>query len=108
YLGLINTPDAKGFFISRVERDGVAHSDGIEVGPGEHVTGARVVVGYGSGRIRGQVKIEGGKLPPDAEIDISIWRVNGPSKQSVPDVKIDPNGRFVIEDLITGEYKISA
>lgn len=107
-LHLSSDSDSKGFFISRVERHGVEYPDGIEIGQGEQVAGARVVLGYASGRIRGQLKIEGGNLPANAKAHISIWRVNGPSSQSYSEIKVDPNGRFMIEGLITGEYKVSA
>lgn len=103
----IGNSEAKGFFLSRVERGGVEHADGFEVRPGEHVAGVRVVLGYASGRIRGQVKIEGGQLPPDAQTDIYFRRVNGPSTQSYPSVQVDPNGRFEIENLLAGEYEVT-
>jgi hypothetical protein len=42
----------------------VDQRDGIEVGPGEQVTGVRVIVtSGGNGTIRGEVKITGGSLP---------------------------------------------
>jgi hypothetical protein len=106
-LHLSGTPDAKGFSVLRLERGGVECANGIDVGPSEHVTDIRVILGYANGRIRGQVKIEGGKLPLDAEISILLRRVDGPSGQSSPRVVVDPNGRFVVEHLITGEYRIS-
>jgi hypothetical protein len=104
---VFSTSDTKGFFISRVERGGVAFPDGIEVGPGEQVAPVRVILGYASGRIRGQLKVEGGKLPPDAQVFVSIERVDGPSPKSPPQIEVDPNGRFVAEDLVAGEYEIS-
>jgi 5-hydroxyisourate hydrolase-like protein (transthyretin family) len=106
-VGIVKDPDSKGFFVSRVERGGVEQPNGVEVGSGEHVAGLRVILGYGSGRIRGQVKIEGGKVPPDARISLYVWRVDGSPTHSFTDVEVDPNGRFVVEDLITGEYEMT-
>jgi len=106
-LHLSSNRDARGFSVLRLERGGVEYANGIEVGPGEHVTDMRVILGYASGRIRGQLKIEGGKLPSDAEISVFVRRVDGPSGQSFPRVVVDPNGRFIVEHLITGEYQIS-
>jgi hypothetical protein len=105
---IVGNPDSKGFFLARMERGGVEYTNGIEVGPGEHVNGVRVIMGYASGRIRGQVKIQGGKLPSDAKISISVRRVDGPDISSYRNIEVDPNGRFLIEALITGEYEISA
>ena len=105
FFHLVSDREAKGFSVLRVERGGVEYANGIEVGPGEHVTDIRVILGFANGRIRGQLKIEGGKLPLDAEISIYVRRVDG-SQHSFPRVVVDPNGRFVIEDLRTGEYEV--
>lgn len=105
---IVGNPDSKGFFLSRVERGGVEYANGIEVGPSEHVNGVRVILGYASGRIRGQVKVQGGKLPADSKIHISVRRVDGPDIPSNRNIEVDPNGRFLVEALITGEYEISA
>ncbi|MGA9770834.1 MAG: carboxypeptidase-like regulatory domain-containing protein [Blastocatellia bacterium] len=107
-VGIINNPESKGFFISRVERGGVEYANGIEVRPDENVNGVRVILGYASGRIRGLVKIQGGKLPADTKISVFVRRVGGPDVQSFPNIEVDPNGRFLIEALLTGEYEISA
>ncbi|MBO0863186.1 MAG: hypothetical protein J2P21_32775 [Chloracidobacterium sp.] len=53
----------EGYSILRIERDGISIPDEITLAPGESVTGLRIVVAYGTGSIRGQVKIEGGALP---------------------------------------------
>src|SRR5262249_55550067 len=50
------------FSIARIEIDGTDQTGGFDVGAGQQMTGVRVVLSYGSGSIRGQVKVEGGTL----------------------------------------------
>ena len=107
FFSLSHNPDSTGFFVSRVERGGVDYAEGIEVGPGEQVNGVRVILGYANGRIRGRVKIEGGKLPTNAIIDVRVWRMDGPNRQSFHGAEIDPNGFFLLEALATGQYEVS-
>src|SRR5215510_16047148 len=49
----------KGLRVLRVELNGVEAPDGIDVNPGQQITGARVVFTKASGAIRGQVKLIG-------------------------------------------------
>src|SRR4029077_19984491 len=53
----------KGFKITRVEREGIVQSRGVEIKEGEQVTGVRVIVSYGKATLRGVVVLENGPLP---------------------------------------------
>ncbi|HEY7911469.1 MAG TPA: carboxypeptidase-like regulatory domain-containing protein, partial [Blastocatellia bacterium] len=96
------------FSILRVERGGVDQTQGLEIGPDEHIADLLVTIGYGSGRIRGRVNIEGGKLPLDAVINIGAWRTEGIHGSTYSSGEVAPDGRFVINSLMTGEYEVSA
>src|SRR5215510_1352510 len=50
-------------YLLRIERNGIDLSDELEVGAGEDINGVRIIVGQGSGVIRGSLKIVGGPLP---------------------------------------------
>ena len=50
----------KGYVLSRIERDGVTQARELEVKEGEQVTGVRVIVNYGTAKLRGLVTIENG------------------------------------------------
>ncbi|HEU0180388.1 MAG TPA: carboxypeptidase regulatory-like domain-containing protein [Blastocatellia bacterium] len=105
--------------IKRIERDGVEIKDAIAVRPGEEITGVRITLYQGQGRIRGQVQITGGALPdgrrliasarPSATADESKASdrvpvaIYGVSRSTI----IDEKGRFVIEELSAGEYALS-
>lgn len=100
-----NSPSApKEFLILRVERNGQEINNGIEIGLGEQVTGVRVVIGAGSGAIRGQVKIEGGQLE-DVRLALYVRRASGAPNYS-RSIELDTHGRFVIEKLVEGDYKL--
>ncbi|MEK6301872.1 MAG: carboxypeptidase-like regulatory domain-containing protein [Acidobacteriota bacterium] len=91
----------------------------IEVGPGENVSGVRVVVAWYQGVVRGQIKIEGGTLPKGARLN--LWAIpanklkqdgSWPYNRTLAFLSqmrtgsMDARGRFVIERLPPGEYGI--
>lgn len=102
-------PAPKGAVVLRVERDGIEQPGGVDIREGEHVTGLRVVIGYGTGIIRGQISIEGGVLPQNARLGVSCRRLTGDAavrdyKQVFPDAR----GHFVLENLVPGDYELTA
>lgn len=101
-------PSPKGLALLRVERDGVEQKNGIEVGSGEEISGVKVVFAYGTGAIRGQVKVEGGDIPAAALMFLSIRRAgtNQPLNMRSPTTP-DSRGRFLIDGLQPGEYELS-
>jgi len=100
-------PAPKGLALLRVERDGVEQKNGIEVGSGEEISGVKIVFGYGTGAIRGQVKVEGGDVPAAAMMYLSLRRagINQPLNMRNPTP--DSRGRFLIDGLLPGEYELS-
>lgn len=98
----------RGFSLARAEREGADQRQGIEVGPSENVTGVRLVVAYGNGVIRGQVKIEGGTLPEGASMQIVAYRLTptGPMPNAVGFSTPDINRNFIIEGLAVGDYEL--
>lgn len=95
-----------GFWLLRIERDGIDLRQGIEVSPGDHVTDVRIVLGCGTGVIRGQVTLSGTDLPQGVRMQIQAKRLGDEDIQLFEET--DERGRFVIEGLITGEYELSA
>ena len=100
-------PPVKGFMLLRVERGGVeAPREGLEIGPGEQLSGVRLVMGYGTGVVRGQVSVTGGALPEGVRLSVSSRRV-GASTAGFGGTEVDSRGRFTIEGLLAGEYELS-
>jgi len=61
-----------GLSILRIERNSGEIKQGIEIKPGEEILDLRIMIGDGTGVIRGQVKVEDGTLPPGARMVASI------------------------------------
>lgn len=97
----------KKITLLRVEYNGVEAKDGIEIKDGEQITGVRLVFAYGAATIRGQVKVENGELPEDARLMVSARRIGGndQNNQRMP-AEVDGRGRFVMEEMIAGEYEL--
>ncbi len=93
-----------GFFIARVERDGVLQPQGVEVKEGQEIAGVRLVIGYGSAILRGVVKLENGQLPPGGRIVVRLNRVGDPVNIRPP--RVDTRGHFLIENIPGGAYEV--
>ena len=103
---LATYPVPNGVSILRIERDGVEQPEGVEIGAGEQVSGVRVVLGYATGSISGQARIEGGPLPEGLRLIVNCHPVGSDSRQNMRQVLADARGRFVIKALMDGEYQV--
>ena len=90
----------------RVEHNGADVTKGFMVKAGEPLTGLRVVLGYGAGTIRGEVKLENGTLPENARQVIHI-RMKSNEAIGFTSKSVDSRGRFVFDSLPPGEYELS-
>ena len=106
-----NQWNVKGLRVLRVEHNGVEVKDGIEVSPGQQITGVRVVFTQARGVIRGQVKFVGA-LPENAEAQVVVTQASDDPTSSRRNYSTggsaDSKGRFVFEDLLPGEYEVRA
>jgi len=92
----------------RVERDGVEQTEGLEIAAGENISGVRIVVGIGTGVIRGELKIPDGTLPEGVRLFVTARRAGDSNPQNQYSAYCDARGRFVLENLMPGDYEISA
>jgi hypothetical protein len=94
--------------IVRVERDGVEQQGWITMGPGENISGVRIVLSQATGSIRGRVVLEGGPLPSDTQLIVSS-HLSGKETVHVEGntTQIEPGGLFVINKLLPGDYELS-
>jgi len=104
-LGAADRRSLTGFILSRVERDGVVHPRGVEIKPGEQISGVRVVVVYGSGAVRGTIKVENGPLPTGARLMVRLAKPEDPSFMMRPP-DIDARGHFALEGVPAGSYDL--
>lgn len=94
------------FAIVRVERDGIVQRRGVELKAGEHISGVKIVVSYGTGSIRGEVKVENGPLPAGGRATVWIKRV-GATESKIEPHNLDSRGHFLIEGVAAGDYEIN-
>lgn len=104
-LFLSNYPPIPGFTLARIERDGTPQRE-IEVASGTQVTGIRVIIEYGTGTVRGVIKIENGPLPEAARLYVSARR-KGDTGQPNRGAQVDARGRFLLEGMATGEFELT-
>jgi len=98
--------NAKGLMISRVERDGIAQPNGIQIQTAEQVTGISVILVYINGSIRGMVRLENGTLPSSGRLIIQLTKPGDPSVKVQPWI-VDSRGHFLIEGLAAGSYELT-
>lgn len=94
-----------GFVLSRVERDGVVLPRGVEIKAGEQISGLRIIVVYGTGSIRGTIKVENGPLPTGARLLTRVMKPEDPSFM-VRRGDVDARGRFAVEGIPSGSYDL--
>lgn len=93
-----------GFSLARIEQNGAPSNGDIEVGSGQHISGVRIVVGYGSGVILGRVVIGGGTLPPGTRLMVTARPLNGQGQNR--NAQVDASGQFSIEGLLSNTYEV--
>jgi protocatechuate 3,4-dioxygenase beta subunit len=97
----------KGVQLLRTELDGVDQSEGLEVAAGAHITGVRLVFANGTGRIRGEVRVEGGVAPEGSRFRLSLNSGGNGAHQSSRFIEVDARRRFVAEDIPPGTYQLT-
>jgi hypothetical protein len=94
------------FNIVRVERDGVVQPRGVELTAGEsQVAGVKIVLRYGTGSVKGEVRSENGPLPGEAHVMVWIKKV-GENSPNFRTYFTDLRGHFLIEGLSAGDYEL--
>jgi len=106
---LLTTQDGRtpvSFTILRVEREGVVQPRGVELKAGEETTGLKIIVSYGTGSIRGEVKVENGPLPQGGRIVVWIKKL-GDTESNFRPYNLDARGHFLIEGVAAGSYELN-
>jgi protocatechuate 3,4-dioxygenase beta subunit len=98
-------PESQGFSMTRIELNGVVQGHTIDLAPGQSLSGLAVFVAYGSGVVRGQIKVEGGTLASDAAIFVTVQR-QGEANANRMTGQVDSRGRFVIKGIPAGTYEV--
>lgn len=106
YVSALNAPP--DFVLLRAEKDGIVLPAVFEVTEKAKITGVRLVVGYAAGSISGQINLTGGTLPPNTFLNVYAQMLNAPpTNGGARGAQISANGKFVIDNLLPGEYEIN-
>ena len=92
------------FALLAIDQNGVDKSQGLQIKEGEDISGLRLVTGYGTGTIRGTVRVEGGALPAGAYMDAAFIRPG--SSVTIGHTRMDARGQFVFERVPPGNYDV--
>lgn len=93
--------------VLRIERNGVAQQNGLQVNSGESLTDVRIVLANATGVLRGQVRVNGDVSLEDISLTVSAHRVGQDGPMSYQTTEANASGRFTFEGLLPGEYEIS-
>ncbi len=106
-LRLITWNAPKGYWLERIERDGAPQPDGLEIAAGEHLSGIRVVLLYGTAKLRGQVNVIG-SLPDGLQMTAHVRRRSAANwNTSSQQLQVDPRRPFIVEGFAPGEYELT-
>jgi hypothetical protein len=89
-----------------VEHNVTAGPNALEVASGQAASGVKLVLGVGTGVLRGQVKIEGGELK-GLHLLLSYRPTNASLDTPLDPADLDARGHFLIQNLIPGEYELT-
>jgi protocatechuate 3,4-dioxygenase beta subunit len=100
YAGPGSGPPVK---ITRVERNGVIQNRVMDLD--NDASDFRIYLSYGTGSVKGEVKIQGGTLPSDVMLFIAVSRPDEP--QNHWSAQADSRGHFVVTGIPAGTYEVT-
>jgi hypothetical protein len=88
--------------IARIEHGGIGVTQGFDIQ--QSVSGLRVIINYGTGAIRGTVRLEGVTSLADSRIYVNSKREG---ERDGTGIVVDARGHFVIKNLAPGTYEVT-
>src|SRR5258705_769678 len=106
-LGIQGFPSPpKGLSLVHTELDGLEQKEGVEIAAGAQINGVRLVFAYGTGSVRGEVKIEGGSLPEGITLRVLLRSPANESRRFNRGVQLDSRLHFILENIPPGSYEV--
>lgn len=108
-LTLVNGPynSMNELSLLRLERNGSPQPEGIAVNPGENIANVRVVLAQSILMVRGEVKVVNGALPKNIQLYASMHLLGEQNLGRIGRIgEVDQVGRFIVENLLPGEYEL--
>jgi len=104
-IGAVSAGESRGYSILRVmagERE--LPNRQLELSQGQNVSDVRVYLQFGTGVVRGEVKITGGTLPAETSLMVWLQTENPPARFGGGTV--DSRGRFLLTGIPAGTYDV--
>lgn len=95
------------FSVARIERNGLPVTDGFDIQANEQISGVRIILVEANCVLRGRVSVQGGSLPSDAFVVVSVRLLND-SESSNQGTQVSSKGEFSFENLAPGNYEVTA
>jgi protocatechuate 3,4-dioxygenase beta subunit len=96
----------KGLTLVRTEVEGLVQTEGIEITSGAQIKNVRLVFAYGTGIVRGEVRLEGGALPNGVNLRLILRSPPGDNRRFSRHMEIDSRNHFTAENLPPGTYEL--
>ncbi len=93
--------------ILRTEKDGQSWPHDFPIAANENAFNVRIIVAYGVGVVRGQVKVSGEPASEVGQVRVSLVPVPANTRETRMAIT-DAGGRFLMEGLLPGDYQIVA
>ncbi len=101
-VGGASAIESRGITVSRIVYERELPNGQLDLLPGQNVSGVRIYLAYGTGTIKGEVKVEGGTLAPEAFLFVALQRENQTVRPA--SAQVDARGRFMITGIPAGTY----
>ncbi len=96
----------KSLTLIRTELNLLEQPEGIEVTAGAQINGVRLLLAYGSGSIRGEVRVEGGSLQEGMRLQVLVRSAPGESRRFNRMADCDARLHFLVENIPPGNYEL--
>ena len=104
HSGISRAAKRSGAGARRTRRRGTA-GEGIEVTAGAKLSGVRLVFVYGTGSVRGEVKVDR-EVPEGTLIQVAMRSAPGDARQLNRTTLLDNRLHFVLENIPPGTYEL--
>lgn len=96
----------KGLTLIRTEVEGLEQPEGIELAAGAQISGVRLLFLYGSGSVRGDVRVQSGPVPEGTSLGVVIRSVPNAARRFTRQADMDGRLHFVAENIPPGTYEL--
>lgn len=103
-VGISSNNGILGLKIAKIEKDSVPFEK-INLVEGQSIKDLLVTIRYGTNRLQGEIRIEGGEVPVDSEVRL-IAKPTEPGRLDKSFAIADERGKFLLEGVTPEQYDV--